>query len=246
MFSLVKKSVMMVMLCGIPLFYSCTAVNHARTVGKGQTGMEISLGGPITTTLGVPIPVPNLFLGGRHGIRDDLDISAHVNLFTPVMPGIALDLITGVDWIPIQPGIGSQAAPDRGWGTGIALDIQWLTDFEHGLVVLPSFEIPLSLRYRWFSVFAGSGLGLNFYRPYDKFNFLQVCPFLGGELIGSRWSVGLKVMAYDIFYNLNGAQANWVFMIDEQQEKRQRYAPLGIGLGIAYEFKTRRTGGFHE
>ena len=35
--------------------------------------------------------MPNFFLGGRYGLREDLDLSVNLNLLTPVIPGIALD-----------------------------------------------------------------------------------------------------------------------------------------------------------
>jgi len=96
------------------LFYSCSAVNQVRTVGKGNTGMELTLGGPLMTNLGGPIPIPNLY-----GILQDLDIAALYNLTGPIIPGIGFDVITGLYWVPIQPGIRTQADTSvKGWGLG--------------------------------------------------------------------------------------------------------------------------------
>ncbi|NLG17796.1 MAG: hypothetical protein GX556_10735 [Fibrobacter sp.] len=229
----------MFLAASLQMLFSCTAVNNSRTIGKGNTGVELSLGGPLMTNLGVAMPIPNLYLGGRFGVREDLDISGHLNLTSPIIPGIALDLITSAHWVPFQPGTGNQSAtPDRGWSSGLGLDIQWVTDFKGGLVVLPSIDLSGSHRYRWLSTFAGSAFGLNFYRPGDE-SILQISPFLGFEFITRKnLSFCIKFTAYDLLFNYDGSQVYWVYL-KENTPARQKYAPLGISIGASYVF-TRR------
>ncbi|NLP02294.1 MAG: hypothetical protein GX089_07355 [Fibrobacter sp.] len=220
--------------------FSCTAVNQARTIGKGKAGLELSFGGPLMTNLGPVLPMPNFFLGGRYGLREDLDLSVNLNLLTPVIPGIALDLITGGHWFPLQPGVGIQSAsPDRGWSAGLSLEVQWITDFKNGLVVLPSIDIAGSYRYKWISIFTGCATGFNFYRPGEE-NILQISPFLGLEFITpKRISFGIKFSAYDLFYNFDGSQVEWIYL-KENGAVREKHAPIGIAVGLAYTLPDRK------
>jgi hypothetical protein len=224
----------------ISLLSSCTAVNQARTIGKGRVAVETSLGGPLMTNLGLPLPIPNLYIGGRYGLRDDLDLSTHINVLTPFIPGIGLDLLTSASWVPIQPGLNFQrASKDRGLGAGLGLDIQWITDFNNGFIVMPAFDLSASYRYKWVSVFGGSGVGFDFLRPDKSDNILQVCPFLGLEFITkSQASIGLKFTAFDILYNYNGSQTQWIYL-NQNKAERRKHAPLGITIGFGYTFKKK-------
>ena len=95
---------------------ACTATHSVRTVGKGNSAVEMSLGGPMLTDLGGAIPAPNLFIAGRYGVRDDLDVSLAYNITAPIVPGIVLDGILSAHYVPIQPGLGRQQdTPSKGW-----------------------------------------------------------------------------------------------------------------------------------
>ncbi|MFC1476710.1 hypothetical protein ACFL5S_01970 [Fibrobacterota bacterium] len=221
----------------IMLFISCTATRQVRTIGKGNKGMEVTLGGPLFTNLGPPLPMPNFFIGGRYGLLQDLDIAVHYNLTAPIIPGIPLDLITGIYWVPIQPGIRRQEnSPDKGWGVGGSFALQWITDFKSGFVALPAFELAGGWRYKWINPFVGMALGLNFYRPHDNTPFVQVNPFLGTEfIIGDRAGLSVKCTFFDIAYNLYGAQVDWVYVVDDTEEDR-KYGVFGIALGFSWDF----------
>lgn len=229
------------LLCGFPLafimlFFSCTAMHQVRTVGKGNVAVEVTIGGPVLTNLGPPLPIPNVFIGGRFGILKDLDIAAHLNVFAPIMPGL-LDLITGVYWVPIQPGIRRQEnSPNRGWGAGGSFTLQWITDFNTGFIILPAFELAGGWRYKWINPFIGMSMGLNFYRPHDNTNFVQVNPFLGTEfIIKDRVSLSLKCTLFDIAYNLYGSQIEWVYIVDKVEDDK-KYGVFGISLGVSWKF----------
>ena len=221
----------------IVLFFSCTATRQVRTIGKGNKGMEVTLGGPFFTNLGPPLPMPNLYIGGRYGLLQDLDIAVHYNLTAPIIPGIPLDLITGVYWVPIQPGIrGQEGSPDKGWGAGGSFALQWVTDFKSGFALLPAFKLARGFRYKWINPFIGTSLGLNFYRPHDNTPFVQVNPFLGAEfIIKERASLSLKCTFFDIAYNLYGSQVDWVYIVDNTEEDR-KYGVFGIALGFSWDF----------
>jgi hypothetical protein len=215
----------------------CTAVNQTRTIGNGNFGLETSLGGPFMTNLGAPIPIPNLFLGARYGIRNDFDISANLNFLSPVTPGITLDLITAAHWLPIQPGIGFQDKNmSCGWSAGGSARIQWLSDFKSSLLLLPDLELIGAYRYKWLSLYTGVSTGFNFYRPDNNDPLIVFSPFSGIEFIPNKHlSFGIKCTAYDIFYNFKGSQMNWIYLVDKSSEWK-RFAPLGVTIGFGYTF----------
>jgi len=212
----------------------CTTTHSVRTVGKGNLEFETTLGGPMTTSLGPPAPIPNAFVGARYGILDDLDFSAHYNLTAPIVPGIGLDLQTAVHWIPIQPGLArQQQTPEYGWSLGGGLGITWISDFRSGLVVLPYLEAAVGWRHAWFNPFAGTALGLNLYRPPGREHVMQLSPFLGVELILPRGAaLSLRLTWHDVTYNAYGSQVDWIYMIDDVEAEEKR-APLGVSLGFS-------------
>jgi hypothetical protein len=226
---------------GLILITSCTSVYQGRTIGKGKMAIETTFGGPILTDLGFPLPVPNLFTGVRYGLRSDLDIAAQYNLLSPFFPGIPFDLITSATWVPIQPGIGKQSnSPDKGWGAGGTVDIQWVTNFKKGLVVLPSINLVGSYRHKWISMYLGSAFGMNFYRIEKEDSKVSLSPFAGVEFITKGpLSVGLKYTMFDLLYNYHGSQAHWISLVTKKEE-RKKYGPIGISIGIGYELKKKK------
>ncbi len=224
------------------LFYSCSAVNQVRTVGKGNTGMELTLGGPMMVNLGGPIPIPHFFAGARYGLFQDLDIAAHLNITGLIIPGV-LDLTTGIFWVPIQPGIRTQTeTPKIGWGCGGSFKLEWITDFQHGLVIFPTFELGGGWRYKWFNPYIGLSLGLNFYRYNDTKPITMINPFFGFEFfIKEKASLGLKCTIRDFAYNYYDSEIFWISMITDEKEEK-KYGILDITLGFSWIFGRSKKG----
>ena len=216
---------------------ACTSAHSVRTIGKGNFGVEASLGGPFLTNLGAPFPAPNLFLGGRYGVLDELDLSLAYNLTAPITPGIALDLVLGEHWVPIQPGVGFQSAsPEKGWSLATAFSVHALSDFETGFVAIPVFDLAFGYRYRWLNPFLGASLGLNFFRPFDEQNVAMLNPYFGVDVILTRKaSLSLRVTFYDVAYNMYGSQVKWVYLVDDRSERKQ-YGAVALTLGFAWDF----------
>jgi hypothetical protein len=219
------------------LAMACTATHSVRTIGKGNAGVEASLGGPIFTNLGGPIPAPNLFVGGRYGVRDDLDISLHYNLTSPIIPGIGLDMILSEHWVPIQPGIGIQSrTEDKGWSLATGGSVHLITDFKHGALAFPAIEVASGWRYKWLNPYLGVSLALHFFRPYDKKNVPLLNPFIGSDFIVSQnVNLALRVTFYDVVYNQYGSQVEWIHLVDNVSE-RKKYGMVGVSLGFSYDF----------
>ncbi|HUT78573.1 MAG TPA: hypothetical protein VM285_12845, partial [Polyangia bacterium] len=216
---------------------ACTTTHTVRTVGRGNFGIETTLGGPMFTNLGAPVFAPNLFIGGRYGVLDDLDLFAAYNLTGPIIPGIALDLALGVHWVPIQPGLRAQiGTPRRGWSLATGVELHSLSDFETGFMVFPAVDLAVGYRDRWFNPFVGASLGLNCYRPFDEVEPVMLSPYLGVELIISRKAaVSARVTFFDVTHNYWGSQVEWVYLARDDGA-RERYAILGVSLGFSFDF----------
>jgi hypothetical protein len=222
---------------------ACTATHRTRTVGKSRAAAEVSLGGPITTALGPPVPMPVFFLGGRYGLRDDLDVSLAYNLTAPAVPSIPLHLETGVHYAPIQPGLGEQA-DDQGWSLVTDLELAWLSDFQSGLMVFPTVGVTGGYRYRWVAPYLGLTAGGHFYRPFERTNWLLLTPHAGLELsAGPQFGVTLEAAFMDVASNFYGSGLEWVYLADDAEAEVQR-AVLMPMIGFTWDFDTRpNTGG---
>lgn len=85
---------------------SCATTHLVRPVGRGNTRVNVSAGGPIIQLGGAPIPLPLTSINVAHGLEDDIDVEAGVHptalAFNPgagSAPVIGMDL--GMAWHPI-------------------------------------------------------------------------------------------------------------------------------------------------
>ncbi len=239
-----RISVLSITIAFVSLFaFACTTTHAVRTVGKGNIGVEGSFGGPMLTNLGAPIPAPNLFVGGRYGVRDDMDVSVAYNVTAPITPGIPLNLILADHFVPIQPGVGSQAdSPEKGWSLATGASAHLLTDFETGFIAVPVFDVATGYRHGWFNPYVGVSLGLHFFRPFGDVHVPQLSPFVGADFILNRCnSISIRVTFFDVTYNYYGSQVQWVYLRNDPDGKKQ-YAPVGISLGFAWDYIRRPSG----
>ena len=236
------KHITLIILMSLLCLWSCTATHSVRTVGKGNGAVEASFGGPIFTDMGGPIPAPNLFIGGRYGVQEDMDVLLHYNLTTPIVPGIGLDLIGGVQYVPIQPGVGMQRDTKvSGWSLSTKGTFHLLTDFVNGAIALPDFELAGGYRYRWLNPYLGVSLALHFFRPYDEVSPVFLSPFVGMDaIINDRVSIGLRVTFFDVTHNMWGSQVTWIHLLNDSTD-HQKYGMLGLTLGFSYDILKKAT-----
>ena len=94
----------------LPFFCACGTLSASHPLEPGDHQLGITFGGPFTTSLGPPIPVPNLIAEGRTGLEPfgelPLDINYGVNLTSiafglmGVHGGASLHLLEGSGWRP--------------------------------------------------------------------------------------------------------------------------------------------------
>jgi hypothetical protein len=83
------------------LLSSCAAVRQVRPLAKGESAVNVSLGGPMTNYVGDAfLPAPLLSLGYNYGVLPRMDMEVGLDL-THLLYGVAkVDL--GVNWRPWQ------------------------------------------------------------------------------------------------------------------------------------------------
>lgn len=67
----------------------CFAARNVRPVGEGNVSAGISVGGPVFTNLGAPIPTPLATAYARYGVTDETDID--VGLSLPIVGAAGID-----------------------------------------------------------------------------------------------------------------------------------------------------------
>jgi len=217
---------------------ACTATHRTRTVGKAHGAGDLSLGGPLTTALGPPIPMPVVFLGGRYGIRDDLDVSLHYNLTAPAVPSIPLHFETAVHYAPIQPGLGEQAE-DQGWSVVLDGTVVWMSDFETGTLIFPALGVTGAYRYRFVAPYLGLTGAANFYRPFERKSGLTLVPHAGLEFMaGEHFGLTLEAAFMEAGHNLYGSGLEWVYLSQNADKKKEK-AVLMPMIGFSWDFDTR-------
>ena len=217
---------------------ACTVTHRTRTVGKAHGAAGLSLGGPITTALDAPVPMPVVFLGGRYGVRDDMDVSLNYNLTAPIVPSIPMHLEAGVHWAAFQPGLRDQP-DDQGWSLITNGKLVWLSDFETGQVVFPALGITGAYRYRFIAPYLGCTAAVNAYRPFERTNWLSFAPHVGLEFMArEHFGLTLEASWLEAGANTYGSGLEWVYLVENDEEKKWlgAFTPM---IGMSWDFNTR-------
>ncbi|MEZ4448541.1 MAG: hypothetical protein R3B09_03600 [Nannocystaceae bacterium] len=71
---------------------ACAAPNLSRTVGRGNYELRGAVGGPFLGNLGKPVPLPSVYVGGRYGITDWVDIDGNLGVVAAAFGILAMDV----------------------------------------------------------------------------------------------------------------------------------------------------------
>lgn len=152
----------------------CGTMNLARTLGRGNSEIVASVGGPLIGVGPAFFPTPQVRVGGRHGVTDDIDVMGH----------LALDAM-GSAFLALDAGAVGQMTRTRG---GLAMSLSGRLHLVVDLDDLapPSLfpEIGLHLEHpidTWGSFFFGVGGLAQFDAPRDR-PFLFLSPYVGLEV----------------------------------------------------------------
>lgn len=149
-------------------------MNLARTLGRGNSEITGSVGGPLLGVGSAVFPVPQARLGVRHGVTDDVDAMGHLALDALGSRALALDV--GV--------VGQMTRTPRGFAMALSARLHVVVDLDDAVAPRVFPEIGLHLEHpldTWGSFFFGlGGLG-QIEAPRDR-PFLFLSPYLGLEI----------------------------------------------------------------
>jgi hypothetical protein len=193
----------------------CAASHFVRPLGRGNGVVTASVGGPFVRLFGAAIPTPILDLGGGYGVRDDLDVYAHVD---------ATALAFGV--LHVEPGFALHPlVRDGGWVPTVTVgtSLHLLTNFREARAV-PQLTVAAAWRIaRKHLIYIGGDLGFGFqpegFRPLGG-------PFVGGEARIGRVGLTLELKWLSPAYDTEPVAPDWV------SPDSHGYLSLLIGVNV--------------
>lgn len=201
---------------------SACAPSHAgRTLGRGVLQVEGGLGGPMVTNLGPAIPIPNVPLGLRYGVMDRLDVSGHLNLL-PLVTGGFMMLDASATWALYR-----HEGRD-GWNLATSAGLALLTDFRESARLHPIFDIAGGYTYRWFTIYGGTELIVDFWA-----NSAIANPFVGVEGAFGRFSISGAFVWFNVGHS---TYASSIIYVNSDAER----GSAGLMIGIKYRWDLSR------
>lgn len=195
----------------------CAASHFVRPLGKGNGAVDLSVGGPFVKLFGLSLPVPELTVGGGYGVRDDLDVFAHLDLTA---------LAFGV--LHVEPGLALHPiVRDGGWVPTVTVgtSLHLFTNFRDARAV-PQLTGALAWRIaRKHLVYLGGDFGLGF----ESRGFRPIWgPFVGGEARVGRVGLALELKWVNADYDVAPLAPDWV------SPASHGYLSLLVGINVYF------------
>lgn len=171
-----------VLFCAACLFASCATIPSVRPLPRGRQQADASLGGPLFTDLGFPMPIPLLDLSYLYGLTDNVSLGGSIYV-TDALFGTGHLEGTAI-WGII---------PQRGALPAVSLDgnLHLVTDFKSSLQFFPELNLTPSWAVGSFLFYGGAGAMFNLYPNMangTKREYLAIPDFyLGARWRGARW-----------------------------------------------------------
>jgi hypothetical protein len=209
-------------------------MNLARTLGRGNTEITGSMGGPLLGVGASVFPTPQVRVGVRHGVTDDVDAMGHVALEAFGSGIFAVD--GGV--------VGQMTRTPRGFAMALSARLHLVVDLDDAVAPRVFPEVGLHLEHpidTWGNFFFGlGGLG-QLEAPRDR-PFLFLSPYLGLEVFLDPQSNAAGAAVERTGFAL---QLGWINPW-ESATTFVRYVPDGAGALTAVAVVRHRFGGLER
>lgn len=210
------------------LLPGCATSHLARPVGRGNTRVNLSVGGPVARVRDLPLPVPLTTVGVAHGLTDAVDVHADVHPFAALFnPGDGSAPVLGMDLgVAVHPIERHRAALTVGgalYGFGNRRDAVLFSDLWLASGMYPTRWLWLSVGVHNMVRMAVSDQEVRERSPWSPTAFVQLAVLAGRvqiELEG-RWYA----------FTENGRRATPDFYSIGE------LGALGILLGLNYQFE---------
>jgi hypothetical protein len=176
----------------------CASSRPVRPLGTGNAAVNTSVGGPMVKALGLRIPIPVLDVGGAYGVRDDLEVTAALDVTAGVYGIVHLE--PGVAWHPVvreQGGLPSLT---------VLGSVHLLTNFGDVLVAPRASGVASWLLGGRHVLYAGADAAVAI-RPSTR---VLAGPLAGGELRLGRLGLGLELKWLAPYYDVEPAAPEWL------------------------------------
>jgi hypothetical protein len=171
----------------------------------------------MVTNLGGAIPVPNLPVGARYGLLDNLDLSGHLNIL-PLITGGFTALDASLTWGIIRHQ--GRRGFDLATGAGLVL----MTDFDTAARISPLVDMALGYAVNRFHPFIGFEAVID-----ARASGVIVDPYVGLEVDIGSWSISGEVLWFHPAHNWYSSAIRYVSINDTQ-------GAVGVILGLKRRF----------
>ncbi|HHG85447.1 MAG TPA: hypothetical protein ENJ82_11935 [Bacteroidetes bacterium] len=205
---------------------ACAPSRYIRPLEKGEKAISVTLGGPLFTNFGYPMPIPLTTVTGAYGIKEDLTGFAALH---PTSAGFGV--------IQMDLGISKAFLRPAGWKPGFTASpiLGFAADVWEGHFKLwPQLDLNAWWEYGERKHFVYAGLS-SWFELAGKRAHSEPQPqvILPGFQIGNTWSFGsvdyqLEIKASNISRNSGKATIEWVGIGGN--------GGVGIYLGVTKRF----------
>ncbi len=165
----------------VPAILAACAPHAAlRPSGTGEFHPNVAVGGPLVSAFDTYVPIPNASVGGRYGLKGDLDLEGNVYLLPLAYSLVSMD--AGLAWFPIDHQSGTMTIEPR-----VLLYASFKSGVSDRIRIYPAVSMIYSLPFVGERTYGGLDvLWLPYAYDYDPDpERMVVSPF-----VGCRWEVG--------------------------------------------------------
>jgi hypothetical protein len=177
---------------------ACSTTHAVRPLGRGNASLGASLGGPLVQVAGVDIASPILTIEGGYGLRDDLDVTANLDLTAAAYGDLHLE--PGVAYHPIIRDAGPVPT------LTVAGSVHFLSSFSDTLVA-PQVTLAGAWRIRRRHLIY---LGVQGLLASTAPSRPVVGPLVGGELRVGRYGFTLEAAWMAANYDVGPTAPTWL------------------------------------
>ena len=205
----------------------CGTMHSARPLDAGEHAMGVTLGGPMVQFSGAYIPLPNLNLEGKSGLKPLLDRPLDVN-YGMNLTGLAFGIVGlhgGLSWQLVEENkvIPAITVGNRLWVNNNFLDLskEW---GDRRVWVVDQLEFTFSYALGRHLVYFGLAQYLDFAQPD-----LLLTPFVGTEIQASkRLALQIEIRHFALNKQQSVQALTWL---------SPGTGALGLNLGFKYALK---------
>jgi hypothetical protein len=181
-----SMKVMKYVLISIFLYIGCGTVASVQPIGKGNSTVTLSSGGPVAPIFGVDMPIPYFVLRYRRGLSATMDVHASIHPTMMIMGNIALDA-----------GVTKHFFDSQRWRPGLAVEgnLYAVTQLNDPSLINAFPELGVIGHYSFAQSRRILYFGMQSMYQYTE-PYVVLAPLFGAELVFGRMMINLESKWY--------------------------------------------------